>query len=719
MNVSATSATAQPQQFEPHPSNSAATESLVDSGVAYGEELIQKRTAQSKTFQNSDGTYTTELFTTPVHYQDDNGNWNAINNTLVASDEPGYVAENKANDYTLLVPQDTETQPIRVESDDAWVAFSEQLVEGAPIIHGSEVVLNSEDPDVKLEYQAQSNGVKENIVLAAPPTSNPRWTFDLDTSNGLTPNLTQDGGLTFTDATGATVFHVDAPYMLDSSAGEGSYSADVEYSLQTASGEGWVLVVSADRDWLTSPERTYPVRIDPTIEIGPPASDCWINQASPTARNCGPNSDYVRVGMNDGSARRGLLRFDLASIPRDATISDADLQLYLDHTKSLTDVWSEYTARRASKTWTSDATWLTSNGSDNWSEVGGDFIPSGAPGKDLNGSATGFKSLPALAPVQAWVDGTKPNYGFIVKQRAETDRNVLFFFSANSADASKRPKLVVSYAKDAAPDEDSFSACPEGTDQFCLPVGIASDASVATADIIDDPDTAVTAVEQSLLAGQEAAARAFIEERDRHFNDAAQDQMEALLQDGVTTEQPEEEVVKDSELQEQTPSVVITEVGDGPLFDREVRDIRIFEASPLPGGTRVVTHLRGEWRVTLEGFTIQFGADLDVVSGAPIDLQEHRCRIRFKRSLLPDITKHTWGNCADSTRGGFARQHPTLARVIEFTGTRGESYHNDFMIRFNPLGPAPSFQFGESPLDDYHSAPWRYPDGGGSPRFQR
>jgi rubrerythrin len=38
-------------------------------------ELISKRTAESKTFENSDGIYKTILYVNPMHYQDPSGNW--------------------------------------------------------------------------------------------------------------------------------------------------------------------------------------------------------------------------------------------------------------------------------------------------------------------------------------------------------------------------------------------------------------------------------------------------------------------------------------------------------------------------------------------------------------------------------------------------------------------------------------------------------------------
>lgn len=59
-------------------------------------ELNNKRTANSKTFINPDGTLTTEISQTPIHFKDTNNNWEPINNNLVAN-TPENVYQNKSN----------------------------------------------------------------------------------------------------------------------------------------------------------------------------------------------------------------------------------------------------------------------------------------------------------------------------------------------------------------------------------------------------------------------------------------------------------------------------------------------------------------------------------------------------------------------------------------------------------------------------------------------
>lgn len=45
-------------------------------------EVVGERTQTSKTFNNSDGTYTTEIYEAPIHFKDNKGNWKDIDNDL-------------------------------------------------------------------------------------------------------------------------------------------------------------------------------------------------------------------------------------------------------------------------------------------------------------------------------------------------------------------------------------------------------------------------------------------------------------------------------------------------------------------------------------------------------------------------------------------------------------------------------------------------------------
>lgn len=416
-------------------------------------ELEDKRTASSRTWRNPDGSLQAEVFSAPVHYRDGAGDWRPIDNTLVPADQPGFVAENTANEYRLLVPNDVGDTPVRIQSEDGWVAFGPAGADGAPKINGPAAVMEGPAPGTRVEYRAMGEGVKETIILPAPPASPepPSYDFEVTASPGLVPQLTADGGLRFVKENGAVVFVSPPPFMEDSAEVDGlpNHSTEIDYALQPNS-QGWTLTVMPDQTWLLDPARVYPVMIDPTVTQQGADIDCWINQATPTTATCG--GERIRVGLNStGARRRGLLDFDIpSSIPLNATIDSAKLGLYMDAAQSLTTNSGEYSARRLTRGWTGRATWNTYNGTDNWTNPGGDYKSEQTGLVTLNGKTSGYKFWDVTDITSSWIKGTTQNYGFIVKQSYETTDNALAFYSTNTTDDTRWPKLTISYTPAAA-----------------------------------------------------------------------------------------------------------------------------------------------------------------------------------------------------------------------------------------------------------------------------
>jgi len=181
--------------------------------------------------------------------------------------------------------------------------------------------------------------------------------------------------------------------------------------------------------------------------------DTWMNSAAPTATS--GTSTSFRIGEDDTtvSIRRGLLKFDVSSIPVTATVTGATLTL----TTSAADQAANdatinvYPDLRA---WSeANATWNVWDTGNNWTTGG-----SGSAGNDFtdtvmgtftvtNGVATGtaFTFTLSTSVVQGWVDGGLANNGMLLRTEAEVDDLYLFATSDNST-VARRPKLVVDYS---------------------------------------------------------------------------------------------------------------------------------------------------------------------------------------------------------------------------------------------------------------------------------
>ncbi|HYI80329.1 MAG TPA: hypothetical protein VEW67_05680 [Thermoleophilaceae bacterium] len=211
--------------------------------VALGDERTDLRTRTSRTFAHESGGNVTRVYQGPVNFRDDRGDWRLIDNDLVRSEAGGF--ENAANRYQLDLPSDAGKAPVRLAAGADWVDFRLRNVAGAPDVDGSAATYSDVREGLSLAYTATADGVKEEIWLDSPAAARD-LVFDMRLSPGLTPRMRRDGGLDLIDGEGGRRFHVERPFMVDSSEGaEPSYA--VSYELERVEG-GYALSVRPDRD---------------------------------------------------------------------------------------------------------------------------------------------------------------------------------------------------------------------------------------------------------------------------------------------------------------------------------------------------------------------------------------------------------------------------------------------------------------------------------------
>jgi hypothetical protein len=165
--------------------------------------------------------------------------------------------------------------------------------------------------------------------------------------------------------------------------------------------------------------------------------------------NVGAIPGTMIVGrLNNGTPCRGLLMFDLSSIPTNATVSSAELNVFVLKSTSASD---QHTLHRLTNAWNTSATWLNS-GVMAWS--GGAFVA--APDSTADVSGFGFSTLPSSAAmvqtVQGWVSGAMPNNGWLLKLDDETIlRDARRVAGANYGDPNAAPALTVQFTAPPPP----------------------------------------------------------------------------------------------------------------------------------------------------------------------------------------------------------------------------------------------------------------------------
>jgi len=149
---------------------------------------------------------------------------------------------------------------------------------------------------------------------------------------------------------------------------------------------------------------------------------------------------YIYIGKYGWRTCRGVLKFNLSSIPRNASILSAKLELNaydVDYNVSLNvhkllASWEEY-----------EVTWYNRNRKVKWENPGGDFGPA-IETKSFNSSGkVVFECRKIAEVVQEWVKNPESNYGFLIEADAPEDK----FFIIYQTDWNEKlaPKLVVTY----------------------------------------------------------------------------------------------------------------------------------------------------------------------------------------------------------------------------------------------------------------------------------
>ncbi len=164
-----------------------------------------------------------------------------------------------------------------------------------------------------------------------------------------------------------------------------------------------------------------------------PSDDTFIKEDS-SLINYG-NDPTFDVRPDNGADRRGLLKFDLSSIPQNAVINSATLYLYerdnkagqLTYIYRVTSNWNENTV-----------TWLT------WALLGGDFDNSASYFTYIPDQKNCMAALDITQLVQAWVNGTYNNYGLMLYSTGPN--HMISYSSKENGTASERPKLDILYA---------------------------------------------------------------------------------------------------------------------------------------------------------------------------------------------------------------------------------------------------------------------------------
>jgi hypothetical protein len=175
-------------------------------------------------------------------------------------------------------------------------------------------------------------------------------------------------------------------------------------------------------------------------DLGGNVADTMIGNGTKANRNWGASTDWVaNTGMLSGEVRQALFRFDLSAIPAGAAIASANVKLGEYNNPQMPTAAATIRAHRITAGWTESTVTWNSFQQAYASNVEASF----SNGSGLVNPQFSLKSL-----VQSWVDGTYPNYGFLLEQAPVNGQTTSFEGSEQPlapVTNPQKPEITVCY----------------------------------------------------------------------------------------------------------------------------------------------------------------------------------------------------------------------------------------------------------------------------------
>lgn len=402
-------------------------------------------TADREVYENPDGTRTAFLSPAPVRFENRRGDWQPID--LGLDTQTGGDIAPAASPVDLVVPAEssdaiaTVDEPgvgeISMQAPSVVLHPSDPAVDGSNGAGDPDAAAVTGDDGVTSLVSATPSGFEQSIVFPEAAAASPSYQADFVVPSGVTVR-NGSGGVEFVDGAGAVTARFGDGVAFDAGAPGHDDRVPVSTTLVGQDGGHATVSVSVSEDWLTAPERQFPVTIDPTYTstIGVTGGgDTYVNSGAPTTSYA--SSTQIRVGKeSNGSVDRSLVLFNLSAIPTGAYVSSATMRL--DNFASQSCTAQTVNVRDLTGSFGSTTTWNTAPG------VGSTVVASESFAHGSTGCAAAWETFDLTDSAASWVANPSGNYGVRLNATESTTAGFKAFASSASG-ASTAPQLVVTY----------------------------------------------------------------------------------------------------------------------------------------------------------------------------------------------------------------------------------------------------------------------------------
>ncbi len=341
-------------------------------------EVKDKRTPTSKTYDLGDGKRMTRVYDGRVHYQSGQDGWQDINTTVVPSASTTYAFENITNGVKSYFPAIlSEEEGVKVVNDaghyvmGSVFSFSlEDDVNATQVpyrvnidLHGiaasktapNKVIYNGGHELGYLEYEVGYNSLKQQFILEKLPesfkTSGKKylsmhetvelpegWIIEANGKEVIETAATR-GQLVVKNKKREFAFSIPLPEVYEQAdRGEILYpdgNMEQSFLVQRLKDNRYSLKISVPMNWLMAPGRVFPIVIDPSSNHAGNWGG-WLDDAVGIVE--GNPTTFVFAGALSGTDHIGWTRFDVSSIDDGATVDSVILELACNNTGANTPV---------------------------------------------------------------------------------------------------------------------------------------------------------------------------------------------------------------------------------------------------------------------------------------------------------------------------------------------------------------------------------------------
>lgn len=403
-------------------------------------EIESRRDEHTKVFLMSDGQYMAALYNDSVHYQDENGEWQDIDNTL---SDNGQELETCSGPVKVKLSNKLKSgKTVTYKSDTHTLKWG---FEGARKVKGvvdapesksgnarwlqldaisSRVVYPDAYRAVDVEYIVSSFQIKENLILkdkTAPTRFIASYTikgmtavqkdartielFDIEDSERKTPQFT-----------------LSAPEMLDAT---GAWSDSLTLTIIEQDKKELRVELNADPEWLQEEERAYPVVLDPVLvstqreNVIEDTFTCTNGDSYPNLDNYGS----LIVGRETSAYGQCRMLVNFTEMPKlnkgDMVVAAKLNMVQMLNYMSPANTTMQINAHAVTKEWHENGNSQTGV---TWDRMAGAYDPTVLDYAVVtNSTSAHWDTWDVSKTVKEWYDGTRPQYGFMLKRHMDDE----------------------------------------------------------------------------------------------------------------------------------------------------------------------------------------------------------------------------------------------------------------------------------------------------------